>query len=187
MLHLQTEIDRELSLLSLHRLERQQEGASSRVSKLHVKRINRGRKTVRSLLLNWVYWWKQSHPDSSAPTITVEDVLRGSPPWHPEGGAAGSHGFVVADALKLRLHRVTAELQRSIEELTFWPGEAANSVNLYRYQITSIIAAIQLHITDGGELAVGKIFLLRGLLGRLLALHTGALAAYAKAGLCFQS
>ena len=187
VLHLQAEIDRELSLLTLHRLERQQEGASSRASKLHVKRINRGRKAVRSLLLNWVYWYKQDHPGTPAPIVTAEDALRGSLPWHPEEGPAGSHGPTTAEALKLRLHRVTAELERSVEELLFWPGEAANSLNLYRYQITGLTFAIWSHIRDGGELAAGKVFMLRGILGRSLALECGAQAAYAKAGLRFHS
>lgn len=185
VLHLQTEMDREVSMVALHRLERQQEGASSRVSKLHIKRMNRGCKTVRSLLLNWIYWYKQNHPESPAPTVAVEDVLRGSPPWQHEGGAVGCHGTAAGDALKLRLHRVTAELMRSVEELKYVPGEAANSLNLYRYQISGVSATIKQHISTGGELAAGKVFLLRGILGRLLALQSGALAAYAKLGLNF--
>ena len=187
VLHLQTEMDREVSLLSLHRLERRNEGPASRISKLHVKRMNRGRKTVDSLLLNWAYWFKQNHPGTPAPTVTLEDVLRGSPPWRPEGGAAGCQGIAAAHTLKLRLHRVTAELERSVEELTFVAGEAANSLNLYRFQISGVSAAIQLHIREAGELAAGKVFMLRGILGRLLTLQSRALAAYANAGLNFGS
>ena len=85
VLHLQAEVDRQLSLLSLHRLERTREGASSRTSKTHIKRINKGRKAVRSLLLNWEYWYRLRQPGCSVPAYAVEDVLRGTPPWRPSG------------------------------------------------------------------------------------------------------
>ena len=168
VLHLQAEVDRQLSLLSLHCLERTKEGASSRTSKLHIKRINKGRKAVRSLLLNWEYWYKLRQPGCSVPAYTVEDVLRGTPPWRPSGVVPGGTDSAAVDALKMRLHRVSAELARSSEELRFILGEAANSLNLARHQITQVSKAINGHMQDGGQLATGKVFLLRGILSRLL-------------------
>ena len=127
VLHIQAEIDRELSLLSLHLLERTREGAASRVSRLHQKRKNKGQKAVRSLLLNWEYWYKLRQPGCSVPEYSEDDVWRGSPPWRPSGDAHRGAGSTGIDALKMRLHRVSAEIARSAEELEFIPGEAANS------------------------------------------------------------
>lgn len=187
VLHLQAEVDRQLSLLSLHRLERMKEGASSRTSKLHIKRINKGRKAVRSLLLNWEYWYKLRQPGCSVPAYTVEDVLRGTPPWRPSGVVPGGTDSAAVDALKMRLHRVSAELARSSEELRFIPGEAANSLNLARYQITQVSKAINGHMQDGPQLATGKVFLLRGILSRLLKHEENALNLYAERGMKFRS
>ena len=58
VLHLQAGVDRKLSLLSLCCLECTREGPSSRISKLHLKRKKKGTNSVRSLLLNWEYWYK---------------------------------------------------------------------------------------------------------------------------------
>ena len=187
VLHHQAEVDRELSLLALHRLDRSNEGASSRVSRLQIKRINRGRKAVRGLMTNWEFWNKQNAPNSTLAASTMEDVLRGTPPWRPAGAALESSGGAAIDALKMRLHRVSAELQRSMEELRYVPGEAANSLDLFRYQITKLSATMEAHMQESSALAAGKVFLLRGMLQRLVVLEGQAQSEYAKVRMRFSS
>ena len=187
VLHLQAEIDRELSMLTLHRLERTREGAAGRVSRLYTKRTNKGRKAVHSLLLNWEYWYKLRQPGSAVPVYTHDEVLLGTPPWRPSGGLSSGTGTAGVDALKMRLHRVSAELARSSEELHFIPGEAANSLNLARYQISQVSRAITVHMQDGAKLATGKVFLLRSILSRLLKHEADALKLYAEKGMTFRS
>ena len=184
VLHLQAQVDRELSMLALHRLERTREGAAGRVSRLYTKRTNKGRKAVHSLLLNWEYWYKLRQPGSTVPVYTHDEVLLGSPPWRPSGLGTGP---AAVDALKMRMHRVSAELARSSEELRFIPGEAANSLNLARYQISQVSKAITVHMQDGAKLATGKVFLLRSILSRLLKHQSDALKIYAEKKMNFRS
>ena len=55
VLHLQSQVDRELFLLELHKIERVSEGASSRASKAIKGRHDKGRELVKDLVLNWDY------------------------------------------------------------------------------------------------------------------------------------
>ena len=180
VLHIQTQIEHEVSLLELHRLERSEEGASSRVTRLQIKRINKGRKTVRSLLLNWEYWWQLSHAGQILPQYAVEDTLKGTFPWRDPRLPMSGGGSASAAALKLKLHRVKAELARSQEELQYIPGDAANSLNLYRYQIQRLSRAMLCHLGQDRALATGQLFLLRGILRKVLNLEKSARLMYAQ-------
>ena len=124
------------------------------------------------------------------PAYTMNKVLRGFPPWLPadtDGALAHVDGSAALAALKMKLHRYCAELARFEEALQFIPGEAADSLNLYRYQIALLLAATEGHLSHSSSLAVGKVFRLRAVLRRMLALERSAVAIHATKHMTFQS
>ena len=122
------------------------------------------------------------------PAYTMNEVLRGFPPWRPagiDGASAHVDSSAAIAALKMKLHRTCAELARSEEELQFISGEAANSLNLYRYQIALLLAAIESQLSHTSSFAVGKVFRLRAILRRVHALQRSAVANYATRHMTF--
>ena len=167
----------------MHRAERTDEGAASHASRLITKRINAGCKKVRSLMLNWEFWHKRQIPEQVLPDYTIEDVFRGSPPWGELSGA----GRAGQEELRLRFYRAHAEAQRCEEEIRFLPREAANSLNLYRYQISVLCGAIESRLDCEDALAEGERFYLVGFLRKLMVLERNAQVLYSKMGMSFAS
>ena len=169
----------------MHRRERTDEGAASHSSRLITKRINAGCKKVRNLMLNWEFWHKRQMSDQELPKYTIEDVFRGSPPW---GGLSGT-APAGEEEIQLRFYRANAEVQRCVEEMGFMPGEAANSLNLYRYQISILCRAIESRVgcENTSALAQGEVFYLVGFLRKVMVLESNALSVYAKVGMTFAS
>ena len=139
MQNVQLQIEKELSWIQTLRDQRARAGTACHTTRLINARLNARRKKLRELLGMLSGWNAFLQPDDiPLEPFDEEAILSGELPWDPASAANG----VTKEHLHLKLWRISSELARTKEELTYLPIDATHARTYYDMQLHHLMAVL---------------------------------------------
>ncbi|KAK9817668.1 hypothetical protein WJX72_000408 [[Myrmecia] bisecta] len=137
--NVQLQIEKELSWIQTLRDQRARAGTACHTTRLITARLNARRKKLRELLGMLSGWNAFLQPDDTPiEPFNEEAILSGELPWDPASAVNG----VTKEHLHLKLWRISSELARTKEELTYLPIDAMHARTYYNMQLHQLMAVL---------------------------------------------
>jgi hypothetical protein len=151
-------IEVEVAWLGLLRHEQEHQTSTVRTTQSITQRATSHRQKIRTLVASLQAWQVFMQPAGCpAPAYDEDALFAGQLPWRPETRGSSKVLELSKSAMELELYKAQHELDRTAEELSFFPADVCCLLNNNRHQRSVLVKFIA---QNAQRLSPGVLFVL---------------------------